>query len=37
MRVIGPDSDKWLMLLPAWYECWPTRLANFFNARSKNS
>jgi hypothetical protein len=26
MRIVGPESDVWHMLLPAWYECWPTRL-----------
>lgn len=38
MRVIGPESDIWLMLLPAWYECWPRRIArlikNAFSPRN---
>jgi hypothetical protein len=31
-RVIGPESDIWFMLLPAWYECWQFRLMNFIKA-----
>jgi hypothetical protein len=32
MRVVGHDTDIWLMLVPAWYECWPQRFASFIRA-----
>jgi hypothetical protein len=32
MREVGPESDIWLMLLPAWYECWPSRFAAFMKS-----
>ena len=34
MRTVGPDSDSWLVILPAWYEDWPSRLAHFFKNHS---
>ena len=32
MREVGPESDVWLLLLPEWYECWPSRLARFMKS-----
>lgn len=32
MREVGPDTDVWVMLVPAWYECWPARIEYFLKS-----